>query len=135
MNVPFDISCDYAGTAVVKKLFDNTDNPLVPNTTAELVVPTKPFYLNSLSVTSNKAVKAEFGYVTGGGTFTPVYPTQGTDAVAGGIVRTFATGPLIPHDGSTLFAAVRISAATNPTNGININGDVEWSPKASASVV
>lgn len=151
MIVPFDITAVYAGTPIIKRLFlpdDNAilsgliTNPLSGSTDATklaswgLGISAAHFYLAEYTVTADKACKVEFGVVaTNGTTFVSLFPTQGTQAVGGGIIhRASMNGPIFPDDTGiaddieTWAAAIRVTGAANGT--ISLAGDVTIAPRS-----
>lgn len=141
MNVPFELSCAYSGTPVVKKPLSNTDNAILAAIVAagssadvagvyNIVVPTGKFWLLGFSVVASAACKVELGVVNAAGsTFIPLYSTVATKNVGGGLVnrRFESNGPLVTHDNSTWFAAVRVTGDANGT--ILVTGDIGVFPK------
>jgi hypothetical protein len=143
MNLPFEVTVVYAGTPIIKKLLDTTDNAILAavianwagadNTTklANLgfFIPTGNFWCTGFRLTSDKACKVELGLVNlAGTTFVPLYSDQGTQAVGGGVVRMLTEGsPLFAHDGTAWFAAIRVTGATNST--ITVAGDIGVRPR------
>lgn len=145
MNIPFEFSVTYSGTAVVKKFFDNTDNLILAGIVSaysapliaskfDIVIPTSSFWLTSFRITADVATKVEFG-ISDGTNFLNLYSDFGTYAVAGGVVRQFdQSGPQFPQGGtglaalSTWTAALRVTGATNPST-IRIAGDIGVFPR------
>lgn len=91
------------------------------------MVPAGDFYITGFRLTADKACKVELG-VYDGTHFLPLYSDQGTQAVGGGVVRTLSEGsPRFKHDGTTWFAAIRVTGAANGT--IVVAGDVGVRPR------
>lgn len=145
MNIPFEFSVTYSGTAVVKKFFDNADNLILAGIVSaysapliaskfDIVIPTSSFWLTSFRITSDVAAKVEFG-VYDGTNFVSLYSDFGTYAVAGGVVRQFdQSGPQFPQGGAgiaaatTFSAALKVTGATNPST-IRLAGDLGVFPR------
>lgn len=142
MIFPFEFSVAYAGTPIIKKPFDTTDNLVLAEILANLteatdalklasvglVIPTVSVYLTGYRVTVDVAAKVEFGIVTAGGTFTRLYPEFATYAVAGGIVREMGqNGPILRYD-AIYTPAIRVTGAANGT--IQVTGDLGIFPRS-----
>lgn len=105
-------------------------DPTGPTVQLRKLIAAANLYVRSFSVTANAACKVRVGAVNAAGNaFCPVYTCFATEAVAGGMMRKIATGPMIFNDNSTWFAAIGVTP--DATGTIKVAGDIEILPQDS----
>lgn len=149
MMIPYDITVDYEGTAVVKRLFLKGDNSILQGLITNALsgdtdtlklsswscLPRAvPFYLTEYEITVDAACKIELGVIKSDSTFVPLFATYSSEAAAGGVVhRPGMNGPFFPEDTGiaasvvTWAAAVRVTGAAN--GSIHIAGSIGVYPR------
>lgn len=140
MNFPVKFSAVYSGTPIVKKILDATDNLILADIATAAVaghlavdmglsIPTGTQWLDGFNLGVDNGATIEIGIVkSDGSVFISVYTVSNTRVNGSSVQRRlYNGGPEILHDGTTWFAAVRITGTVNGT--IVVTGDIELHQK------